>query len=279
VAVKQDPASRLRGTARASIGTKTEGSPRQGVQTVDRALAVLDLFRHEEPEFSLTEIAERLNLHLSTAHRLLATMEAHGYVQRAPRSGHYRLGLKIIEQAGIALNQGDVVRHSLAELDSLRDALNLNVNLAVLFQGDVFHLAYAVRADTPRYYTTIGRRAVAHCTALGQVLLAAQPRAAVHEDIERRGWRPYTVHSIQDGATLDSRLDEVAAQGYAIDRNERSLGTCCLAMPVRSYTNEVVAAMSVTGPSQEFQGEAIDGILATVRERARHLSMKLGYLT
>src|SRR5205085_11098688 len=133
--------------------------------------------------------------------------------------------------AGLALNQMELVRHSLEELDSLRDALNLNANLAVLFQGDVFHLAYAVRADTPRYYTVIGRRAVAHCTALGKVLLATQPRAAVHRDIENRGWRPYTARSIQDVDTLDRCLDEVAERGYAVDLEECSPGNACIAAP------------------------------------------------
>jgi len=111
VAAEQTLAPRPEGAVRTSRRAASAGSPRQGAQTVDRALAVLDLFQHEEPDISLTEIARRLKLHLSTAHRLLASMEAHGYVQRTPRSGHYRLGFKVIEQAGIALNQEDLVRH------------------------------------------------------------------------------------------------------------------------------------------------------------------------
>jgi DNA-binding IclR family transcriptional regulator len=257
---------------------KGKRSPRRATQTVDRAMAVLGCFSLERPEQSTTEIAAQLGLHLSTAHRLLRTMEATGYVEREGGGGRYRLGLRIIELAGIALNQSELRRHGLAELDSLRDLLNLNANLAVLDHGDVFHLAYAVRPDTPRFYTTLGRRAVAHCTALGKVLLAAQPRDAVHADIERRGWRPYTTHSIQDWATLDRCLDEVAAQGYTIDREERAYGTWCVAAPVRNYTTQVVAAISVTGPRQQFDGDALGIAIATLREHAERLSMRLGYL-
>jgi IclR family KDG regulon transcriptional repressor len=271
--------ARKRATGRIGTEPSNDGasSRQRTTQTVDRAMTVLSCFSLERPELSLTEIAQFLELHVSTVHRLLKTMEAGGYVERAPRSGHYRLGLRIIELAGIALNQSELRRHGMAELDHLRDLLNLNANLAVLDRGDVFHLAYAVRADTPRFYTTLGRRAVAHCTALGKVLLAAQPRSIVHADIQERGWRPYTVHSIQDLESLDRCLDEVAAQGYAIDREERSIGTWCVAAPVRDYTRRVVAAMSVTGPTRQVEGEALSTIIAAVREHADRLSMKLGY--
>lgn len=247
-------------------------------QSVDRALTVLSCFNLERPELSLTEIAQSLELHPSTVHRLLKTMEVGGYVERDPRSGDYRLGLRIIELASIALNQSELRRHGLAELDHLRDLLNLNANLAVLDHGDVFHVAYAVRSDTPRYYTALGRRAVAHCTALGKVLLAAQPRAIVHADIQARGWRPYTPHSLQDLEQLDRCLEEVVAQGYAIDREERGLGTWCVAAPVRDYTNQVVAAMSVSGPKQQVGGDALGTVIDAVREHAHRLSMKLGYM-
>lgn len=255
-------------------GTATQRT----AQTVDRAMTVLGCFSLERPELSLTEIAQQLGLNVSTLHRLLRTMEAGGYVERDARSGHYRLGLQIIELAGIALNQSELRRHGLAELDHLCDILNMNANLAVLDRGDVFHIAYAVRADTPRFYTTLGRRAVAHCTSLGKVLLAAQPRKAVHADIATRGWRPYTAQSIQDLEELDRCLDSVAVQGYAVDREERSLGTWCVAAPVRDYTNQVVAAVSATGPKQQMGGDALAGVVDAVKEHADRLSMKLGCL-
>jgi DNA-binding IclR family transcriptional regulator len=275
MAVRPGTTQRVRRQPRAAT-IEPLGQTPQVAQSVDRALAVLNLFRHEQPELSLTEIAEQARLHPSTVHRLLATLEATGYVQRVARTGHYRLGLKIVELTGIALNQMDLVRHSLAELDTLRDRLNLNANLAVLFQDDVFHLAYAVRSDTPRLYTTVGRRAVAHCTALGKVLLAAQPRDAVHQDIERRGWRPYTPRSIQDFEALDRCLDEVATRGYAVDSEERNAGTACIAAPVSDHTRRVIAAISVSGPVQQFEPPERTHIVAMVVEHARRISRRLG---
>jgi DNA-binding IclR family transcriptional regulator len=270
--------TRKRRSGQRSAALEDGATPQRTTQTVDRALTVLGCFSLERPELSLTEIAQLLELHPSTVHRLLKTMEAGGYVEHDPRSGYYRLGLQIIELAGIALNQSELRRHGLAELDHLRDLLNLNANLAVLDRGDVFHVAYAVRSDTPRFYTTLGRRTVAHCTALGKVLLAARPRAAVHADIQARGWRPYTPHSIQDLAQLDRCLDEVATLGYAIDREERGLGTWCVGAPVYDYTNQVVAAISVTGPKQQVGGDALETVIDAVKDHAHRLSMKLGHM-
>jgi DNA-binding IclR family transcriptional regulator len=251
---------------------------RNGAQTVERAIAVLDSFTHERPEQSVMELSAELELHPSTVRRLLASMEAGGLVERVERSGAYRLGLKVIELAGIALNQRDLVRHCLSELDTLRDQLGLNSNLAVLFQMDVLHLAYAVRSDTPRYYTVIGRRAVAHCTSLGKVLLCELPRGLVHEDIRRRGWRPYTPNSIQDASRLDEELDRVRAQGYAIDEEERTVGTVCVGAPVRDFTGTVIAAISVTGPADELRSDRRREATEQVVTHAQMVSRKLGHI-
>lgn len=246
-----------------------------GAQTVTRALAVLDVLARS-PGCTLPELAQRLDLHPSTTRRLLGVLEVNGYVRR--EAPGYSLGFRLVELAGLALDHTELVRHSLSELDRLRDRLGLNANLAVLADGDVLHLAYAVRSDTPRYYTAIGRRAVAHCTALGKVLLAAEPRQHVHEIVERWGWRPYTAQSIQDPVRLDRELDEVARNGYALDREERKAGTGCLAAPVRDRSGRVVAAISVTGPLAAVESIGLDRIQGEVAKHAWQISAKLGFL-
>lgn len=255
------------------------GVKRAGAQAIGRALSLLGLFRHESPVLSLSEIASSLGLHVSTAYRLASTLEEAGYLQRETRSGHYSLGFASVELAGIALNQADFVRHSLPELDSLRDLLDLNANLAVLYDDDVIHLAYAVRRDTPRYYTVIGRRAVPHCTALGKVLLASLPLETVHGMIAKRGWRPYTAYSIDSYDRLDAELRIVREQGYAVDRQERNLGSACVAAPVRDHTGEVVAALSVSGSLEEIGGDQEQTITAAVLKYAARASQKIGYMT
>lgn len=248
------------------------------MQTLERAVGLLSLFCHERPMLSLSQIAESLNLHISTVHRLVGTLENAGYLDKEPRSGHYRLGFAPVELAGLALNQTDFVRHALPELDQLRDELQLNANLAVLYNDDIIHLAYAVRRDTPRYYTVIGRRAVPHCTALGKVLLSELPRSAVHQMIKRQGWRPYTPHSISDYQRLDEELDAVSKRGYATDLEERHVGHACVAAPIRDNTTHIVAALSVTGELALITGDRGRDIISAVLEHAKRVSLQVGYM-
>jgi DNA-binding IclR family transcriptional regulator len=252
---------------------------RSGVQSTQRALSILQLFSHEQPELPLMEIAAALELHPSTAHRLASALVANGLLSRSERTGEFRLGFGLVKLAGIALNQTDFVRHSLPELDALRDSLGLNANLAVLNDDDVLHLAYAVRRGTPRYYTVLGRTAVPNCTALGKVLLSAMDRAAVHEMIDRRGWRPYTPYSITEFERLDNELDEVSSCGYATESQERALNSGCVAAPIHNSMREVVAAVSVSGSLDECLGATKGTVIKTVLQHATMISQKMGDLS
>jgi DNA-binding IclR family transcriptional regulator len=249
------------------------------VQSTQRALSILELFSHEQPELSLMEIASALDLHPSTAHRLALALASNGLLSRSERTGQFRLGFGLVKLAGIALNQTDFVRHSLPELDALRDSLGLNANLAVLREDDVLHLAYAVRRGTPRYYTVLGRTAVPNCTALGKVLLAAMDRDNVHEMINRRGWRPYTPHSITDFERLDQELDEIRVRGYATESEERALNSGCVGAPIHNSMHEVVAAISVSGSLSECLGPTTDAVIKAVLQHATMISQKMGDLS
>jgi IclR family KDG regulon transcriptional repressor len=250
---------------------------RTSAKTVDSALRILDLFNHTAPEWTVREIAQRLDLPYSTAHRYVSTLEASGYLIRYRPTGTYRIGLKLIELAGVALNQIDVRVHGLRDLDHLADVTGLNANIAVLDEGDAFHIAYSVRSAVPRMYTALGRRAVAHCTALGKVLLADLPLEQVRRLIDVYGWRPYTDKSIQNFPELERTLAEVRANGYAIDRDERAIGISCVAAPIRNKLGQVVAAICVTGPSDQIPSERIPELVKIVRKHASSISYQLGY--
>lgn len=261
-----------------SIDELTASSARPPTQSVDRALTVLGYFSATEPELSSAEIASRLGLHQTTAYRLLSTLEASGYVTRDSRTGQYRLGLRLVELAGFVLNRTELYRHALPELHVLRDSLDLSANLAVLDSGDVFHLAHVTRAGVPPAYAVPGRRAVAHCTALGKILLEAEPRSRVHADIERRGWRPRTEHSLSDFPALDRCLDEVAARGYAVDMEEYKLGQICVAAPCRDHSATVVGAVSVSGPHTRIVELPVERVVDDVRAAAARISSHLGHV-
>jgi len=266
--------------ADAARGTHAKQEPGRGKaksQTIERAALILACFSAETPHLTLAELAAKLGLNQSTAYRYVATLQAAGLLERDPRRGGYGLGLRVIELSNIALNHSEVRKHGLDEMDRLRDELNLLVSLGVLFEGDVLHIAHSVPANWPPWYTTVGRRAVAHCTSLGKVLLAARPWPEAAQTVERYGWRPYTPNSIQEIDRLDRELAAIRGQGFAVDEEERGLGTVCVGAPVRDYTGATVAALSVSGKAERltpaFRAEAIPRI----REAADRISFRLGH--
>lgn len=249
-------------------------------QSIDRAALILTCFSGAEPSFTLAEIAERLGLHQSTAYRYAATLEAAGLLERDGRRGGYRLGLQVVELAGVALNQIDARREAIPEMDRLRDELQLLTNLAVLDPreiADIIHVAHSAPPGWPVWVATPGRRAVAHCTALGKVLLAHQSWYDVQLAIDRQGWRPYTEHSIRDFEPLQQELAHVRSQGYAEDDRERSPDTRCLAAPILDRAGQAVAALSVTGSAQKLVESKRDQAIASVVEAAKRVSLRLGH--
>jgi DNA-binding IclR family transcriptional regulator len=117
----------------------------------------------------------------------------------------------------------------------------------------------------------------AYGTALGKILLAARPWTEVQGLIERHGWRPYTEQTIQDFDRLYAELATIREQGYAIDLGERRAGTVCLGAPIRDFSGEVIAALSVGGRDDRLAPPAHEAALPLVREAADRISFKLGH--
>ena len=259
------------------MATETRKPDGTRSQTVDRAALVLTCFSAEEPHLALGELATKLGLNQSTVYRYVATLQDAGLLERDSRRGGYRLGLRVTELAYVALNQLDVRREGLPEMDRLRDEMGLLVNLALLVGGDVLHVAHSAPQGWPPRATTPGRRAVAHCTALGKVLLADRPWDEVCLSIDREGWRPYTANSIQDFDRLAAEMSRVREQGHSLDDGERGPGTVCLGAPIRDHTQRVVAAISVSGATHSLPPEQRPAVLARLLEAANRISYRLGH--
>ena len=246
-------------------------------QTVERASRILGCFTSEEPTQGLPALAAKLGLNQSTVYRYVASLQRTGLLARDERRGGYSLGLRLVELAGIALNQIEVRKQALDEMDKLRDEVGLLVNLAVLVDGDVLHLAHSAPRDVPRMYTALGRRAVAHCTALGKVMLAHQSWDEVRQSIARFGWRPYTEHSVRDFGKLRTELHEIRGRGYAVDREERRRDVVCVAAPIRDHSGSVVAALSLSGRKAKMAPERRQQLVPRLLEGANRISFRMGF--
>jgi IclR family KDG regulon transcriptional repressor len=231
--------------------------------SIDIALNALELFSAEKPQVGISEMAKLLGKKVSTIHRTVAVLKNRGYIEQSMERGKYRLGLKAFELGCVYQNQSDVMREAMQRLESLARATNETINLAVLDQG-MKEVAYIAKIDSPQVLKTdiqIGTKLLAHCTALGKVLLA-------HLDPERQdslfpphvALATYTSKSVSSTDQLHRKLAQVRKDGYALDAEEFRNGVICIAMPYRDVNKRVVAAISVTAPAFRMSAARIEEI-------------------
>ncbi len=247
------------------------------VQVLDRALAILDLLSAGEAELGAALIAERLKLHKSTVHRLLAVLEQHGCVERNPESGKHFLGPKLLELGSRAMAKQQSWEHARPFLERLVAETGETAHLGVLRGTEVLSL---VNVDSPRSLrmpATVGRRNPAHCTSLGKALLAFQPQEQVEEITAKHELRAYTRKTITSPVALKAELERVRRQGYAIDDEEVEEALKCIGAPVRDCSGKVVAAISIAGPAARMKQDVMPGLIRSVVTAAAQLSAEMGF--
>ncbi|MEV0195003.1 IclR family transcriptional regulator [Nonomuraea sp. NPDC050691] len=247
-----------------------------GVQSVDRAISVLEILSRRG-EAGVSEVAAEIDVHKSTAFRLLGALEARGLVEQAEDRGKYRLGFGIIRLAGGVSTQMDVIQRARPVCHRLAEEIGETVNIAVL------RSAYAVNLDQVRgpsavtAYNWVGQITPLHATSSGKVLLAHlgdKERARLLADVHLESLTPRTVTDVDK---LQEQLTEIRAAGYGYCLEELEDGLNAMAAPIRAYHGEVVAAVSASGPAYRFSGERMRELAPVLIGGAGEISRRLGY--
>lgn len=250
----------------------------QPVQSVERALGILEILGSADFHLGVSEIAESSELPLSTTHRLLATLVDLGYVEQNPETNKYTLGVRILQLRGAVISHLTLAVHAMPIMKSLMNRVNETVHLAILNEGEVVYIERVEGLKTQGMYTRIGKRAPAHCTALGKAMLAFTPQAEWYDDVIRRhGLKRFSPTTITSEEELFCELQRIRQQGYAIDNGETGEVVRCVAGPVYDYTGRVVAAISVSGPQTQVTVNRIPELGAAVLRACALLSQKIGH--
>ena len=258
--------------------TISRSSNRYNVRVVDRAVSVLMLLADGKPR-TMTELSKELQINSSTIFRLLSTLRYHNFVQVDEATGNYRLGLACLELSRAYHTENEVRQAALPVMRTLRDETMETVHLGVLDALEIVYLEkleglHAIGLMSSR----IGRRAPAHCTGLGKVLLAFSDPAYLEANIDRLTMQKFTETTITEQQELFDHLSEVRRRGYSLDHGEHEKEVRCVAAPIFDQYAKSVAAISVSGPSGridpiEENKELIDKTLKAAQE----ISEKLGY--
>jgi DNA-binding IclR family transcriptional regulator len=246
------------------------------IQSVGRAVTILEAIAESPEELGVTELGRRLGVHKATASRLLSTLAERDLVERNPATDRYRLGFGLIRLAVVAGGRLDLVREARPVLERLAEDTGETVNLAALEADEVVHLD---QISAPRPIVTVnwvGRRTPLHGTSNGKVLLAYLP------DAERRRLlaRPLerlTARTIVDRRALESELAEVRVRGYAWTKEELEVGLNAVAAPVRDGTGRVIAAVSVSGPAYRLRAGTMKRVGRAAVSAAEEISQRMGF--
>lgn len=245
------------------------------VQSLDRALELLELLAGGR-ELGVTELSRRLEVHKSTAFRLLATLQERGLVAQNPATEKYRLGYGLVRLAGAVVAEPDLSRAARPVLQELAEQTGETVNLAVLQGGQVINIDQIAAALLVVNVNWVGKQTPLHATSNGKVLVAYVP-AEERRRLLGGPLKRFTPRTITDSKTLDRQLARARADGYAFTLEELELGLNAVAAPVWDSAGKVVAAVSVAGPAYRVTPQRLPELGEVAKEAGEKISRRLGY--
>jgi DNA-binding IclR family transcriptional regulator len=244
------------------------------VQSVDRALTILELLAHDG-ESSVTQIAGGLGVHKSTAFRLLATLEAHRLVEQVNDRGRYRLGVGNLRLAGATTARLDVVSEARPVCRQLAADTGETVNITVLSDTSALYLDQQAGSSALQSHNWVGQRIPLHATSNGKVLISELSESDLAEalpDLPR-----FTDQTITSRRRLVEELAEVRRTGYALAVDELENGLTAAAAPIRSAHGDIIASMSISGPTFRLDQARLADEVPRVVAAALEVSHRLGW--
>jgi DNA-binding IclR family transcriptional regulator len=253
---------------------KAAGDSASTVQSVDRAVTILEILARSG-DVGVTELARELGVHKSTAFRLVAALERRDLVEQNAGRGKYRLGTGILRLAGATTSRLDLVQESRAVSRALAARTGETVNLAVLSDGAALYMDQVAGSSALQPHNWVGQRIPLHATSNGKVLLSPLDRAEVTRQLPVL--RAYTANTITSLDALMRELEEVRTRGYAIAIDELEIGLTAVAAPVRNIHSEVMASMSISGPTFRLDARRVPQMSEAVVEASNEVSRRLGW--
>ncbi|GGO50780.1 MULTISPECIES: IclR family transcriptional regulator [Streptomyces] len=250
-------------------------APAGSVQSVDRAVSVLEILaRHGEA--GVTEIADELGVHKSTAFRLLGVLENRGLVGQAKDRGKYFLGAGVLRLAGAAAVRMDISQEGGPVCRDLADELGETVNIAVIDDDAAVNIMQARGPASVTAQNWLGRRTPLHATSSGKVLLAHLP-TTLREGLIARTLPRITEQTVTGTVALRRDLETVVQQGFAIAVEELEVGLAAVAAPVRAHDGKVIGALSASGPVYRLTEDRLTELAKRTVAAAVELSRRMGY--
>jgi DNA-binding IclR family transcriptional regulator len=249
------------------------------VQSLDRALDLLEALAVAGDDISLSQLTEQVKLPLGTVHRLLSGLVERGYAAQDRETRLYGPGPRLLEMgARAAANRrfslSRIARPALQELTAATDETS---NLLVLQGDEGVYSEQAASARLVRMFTEVGQRVPLYCTGGGKAILSGFTPEQLDAYLSRVTLRAFTPKTLATPELLRAELEQAGAQGFALDDEEREAGVCCVAAPIFDRFGRCVAALSISGPTTRMARERAVALGPQVRRAADSCSHALGF--
>jgi len=263
---------KLRGRPRS---LKLVAEPAGSVQAIDRGMAVLGVIASSDG-LTLTDLAQRAGLAPSTAHRILASLEAHQFVFHDEERGLWLIGVGAFEVGTAFLRNRRLAGIGRVVMHDLMETTGETVNLGIEDGGEVVFITQVESHSALRAFFRAGSRAPIHASGVGKTLLAEMPEARVREILYKRGLAKFTDRTLVAPADLFKELAATSRRGWGVDDEERNLGMRCVAAAIFNEYGEAIAGVSVSGPTVRITPERVLELGPQVKRAAEEITASIG---
>ena len=247
------------------------------IQSVARALDILEVLSNAPGELALNEIAVLTGLNVSTCHHIVQTLLDRGYISQAQRGRGYTLGSRVVELSSNSARQFTLVDVAMPELKRLNQIAGENVHLAVMQGNDLVVLAELGSPRVVRVVTEgISYASAAHATAIGKAILAWLPDQEVIRLLEKRGQTKFTENTITERQGLIEALRHVRRYGFALDHQEFLPGVMSIGTALRDYSGTVLGSLGCTFPHERGSEDHLEGLKLAIKDCVGSLATKFG---
>jgi IclR family acetate operon transcriptional repressor len=258
---------------------RTPSKPGAGqgqVQSLTRGLSILEALARAEGGLTLTDVATRVGLAPSTAHRLLGTLERMGYVFQAGELGHWYVGLQSFTVGASFLSARDWVAQSHPYMRRLMEQAGETANLAILDETEAVFIDQVQCKETMRTIVRIGSRVPLHASGVGKAIFATLPNEQIDAIFKVKGLPRITENTITSPETMWASLRVIRQRGFSFDDEEHLLGTRCVASSIYDEHGESLGAISLAGPVSRLPDARIKQLGPVVAHTAEEITRKLG---
>ena len=249
------------------------------IQSLDKALDILDCFTFQDREMSLSEVVFKTGLNKTTAKRFLSNLTARRYLQQDSVTKIYQLGIRLFELGGIVFSSFDLRKTAAYHMDRLQKETGATVLLGIMLEDQLIYLDKRDGQGIVHISSDIGWRRPLHFGMLGMVLIAFLEQKDLFRVLKKAPLEAHTPLSITDNDAFSLRLEEIRNNGHVYEKGEAHKDVIGIASPIRNYSRQVIAALGIALPASQSNLKInFSRFIDLLKQACEEISSDLGYL-